>query len=293
MLWPRRCCAVCAALGRGRCHCAGGVGRHGRRLDERRPDRPVELLVLQPGLPPRPVSTSVIVPVVQLSRLQAGATLGEGQPCGSVGPGDRLARPVWLWRSGWPICAVHPHRRTSDDGRVQGPRDRHQFGFWLYSGPQSVRVLDERRGPCPRLSFTRPGQFRPHSGKGADTATRPTKEVTDHEHTERVRALVEPLVADLHLELTTSILRRCGAGHGRSAQRRRHGCHRVAHRALSRRSTNRIPSTGTSPSRCPVPGSNALRTPAHFATAVGTRVAIRPSRTSTATAASPAPRTGR
>ena len=36
---------------------------------------PVELLVLQPGLPPRSVSTSVIVPVVQLSRLQAGATL--------------------------------------------------------------------------------------------------------------------------------------------------------------------------------------------------------------------------
>ncbi|MGZ4682888.1 MAG: hypothetical protein ACXWCM_01310 [Acidimicrobiales bacterium] len=36
---------------------------------------PVELLVLQPGMPPRPVSTSVIVPVVQLPRLQAGATL--------------------------------------------------------------------------------------------------------------------------------------------------------------------------------------------------------------------------
>ncbi len=36
---------------------------------------PVELLVLQPGLPPRPVSTSVIVPVVQLARLQAGVTL--------------------------------------------------------------------------------------------------------------------------------------------------------------------------------------------------------------------------
>jgi len=35
----------------------------------------VELLVMRPGLPPRPASTSVIVPVTQLHRLQAGATL--------------------------------------------------------------------------------------------------------------------------------------------------------------------------------------------------------------------------
>ena len=36
---------------------------------------PLELLVLQPGLPPRPASTSVIVPVVQMHRLQPGVTL--------------------------------------------------------------------------------------------------------------------------------------------------------------------------------------------------------------------------
>ncbi len=36
---------------------------------------PVELLITQPGRPPRPMSTSVIVPQVQLHRLQAGATL--------------------------------------------------------------------------------------------------------------------------------------------------------------------------------------------------------------------------
>jgi hypothetical protein len=36
---------------------------------------PVELLVLQAGLPPRPLSTAVIVPMTQVHRLQAGATL--------------------------------------------------------------------------------------------------------------------------------------------------------------------------------------------------------------------------
>ncbi len=36
---------------------------------------PVELLVIQDGLPPRPVSLSIIVPTLQLHRLQAGALL--------------------------------------------------------------------------------------------------------------------------------------------------------------------------------------------------------------------------
>ena len=36
---------------------------------------PVELLVLAGGLPPRPVSTSLVVPMAQLARLQPGATL--------------------------------------------------------------------------------------------------------------------------------------------------------------------------------------------------------------------------
>jgi len=36
---------------------------------------PVELLVLQPGLPPRPLSLAVMVPMTQMQRLQAGATL--------------------------------------------------------------------------------------------------------------------------------------------------------------------------------------------------------------------------
>ena len=36
---------------------------------------PVELLVTQPGLPPRPLSASIVVPQLQLHRLQAGATL--------------------------------------------------------------------------------------------------------------------------------------------------------------------------------------------------------------------------
>ena len=36
---------------------------------------PVELLVLQPGLPPRPLSLAVVVPMTQIHRLQAGATL--------------------------------------------------------------------------------------------------------------------------------------------------------------------------------------------------------------------------
>ena len=55
---------------------------------------PVELLVLQPGLPPRPVSTSVIVPVVQLARLQAGVTLrGQGQPRRSRRPWPSTGSP--------------------------------------------------------------------------------------------------------------------------------------------------------------------------------------------------------
>jgi hypothetical protein len=36
---------------------------------------PVELLVLANGLPPRPVSASIVVPMAQLARLQPGATL--------------------------------------------------------------------------------------------------------------------------------------------------------------------------------------------------------------------------
>ena len=36
---------------------------------------PVELLVVQDGLPPRPVSLSVIVPTLQMHRLQPGAML--------------------------------------------------------------------------------------------------------------------------------------------------------------------------------------------------------------------------
>jgi hypothetical protein len=36
---------------------------------------PVELLVLQPGLPPRPLSLAVVVPMPQIHRLQAGASL--------------------------------------------------------------------------------------------------------------------------------------------------------------------------------------------------------------------------
>ncbi|MCU1454982.1 MAG: hypothetical protein JWN46_3128 [Acidimicrobiales bacterium] len=36
---------------------------------------PVELLVLQPGLPPRPASVSVVVPISQMHRLQAGSSL--------------------------------------------------------------------------------------------------------------------------------------------------------------------------------------------------------------------------
>jgi hypothetical protein len=36
---------------------------------------PVELLVLQPGMPPRPASVSVVVPISQMHRLQAGSSL--------------------------------------------------------------------------------------------------------------------------------------------------------------------------------------------------------------------------
>lgn len=36
---------------------------------------PVEFLVTMPGQPPRPVSASVIVPIAQMSRLAAGATV--------------------------------------------------------------------------------------------------------------------------------------------------------------------------------------------------------------------------
>ena len=36
---------------------------------------PVELLVSQPGMPPRPLSASIVVPQMQLHRLQAGASL--------------------------------------------------------------------------------------------------------------------------------------------------------------------------------------------------------------------------
>jgi hypothetical protein len=39
------------------------------------PILPVEFLVLQPGLPPRPASVSVIVPLQQMSRVVVGATL--------------------------------------------------------------------------------------------------------------------------------------------------------------------------------------------------------------------------
>jgi hypothetical protein len=39
------------------------------------PILPVELLVQQPGMPPRPASVSVVVPMAQLSRLQPGAML--------------------------------------------------------------------------------------------------------------------------------------------------------------------------------------------------------------------------
>jgi len=36
---------------------------------------PVELLILEVGAPPRPLSTSVIVPVTQLARIHAGSTV--------------------------------------------------------------------------------------------------------------------------------------------------------------------------------------------------------------------------
>jgi hypothetical protein len=36
---------------------------------------PVELMIFKPGGPPRPVSTSVVVPVTQLHRLATGATV--------------------------------------------------------------------------------------------------------------------------------------------------------------------------------------------------------------------------
>jgi hypothetical protein len=36
---------------------------------------PVSLLILQDGLPPRPVSSTLLVPMAQLGRLQQGATL--------------------------------------------------------------------------------------------------------------------------------------------------------------------------------------------------------------------------
>ena len=36
---------------------------------------PIELMVFQPGGPPRPVSTSVVVPLTQLHRLATGATV--------------------------------------------------------------------------------------------------------------------------------------------------------------------------------------------------------------------------
>ena len=39
------------------------------------PILPVQLLVMQDGLPPRPASVSLIVPIAQLARLQPGATL--------------------------------------------------------------------------------------------------------------------------------------------------------------------------------------------------------------------------
>jgi hypothetical protein len=36
---------------------------------------PVDLIIFQPGGPPRPISTSVVVPLTQLHRLAAGATV--------------------------------------------------------------------------------------------------------------------------------------------------------------------------------------------------------------------------
>src|SRR5579863_3156719 len=36
---------------------------------------PVNLLVLQDGLPPRPISTTLVVPMTQLAQLQQGASL--------------------------------------------------------------------------------------------------------------------------------------------------------------------------------------------------------------------------
>jgi hypothetical protein len=36
---------------------------------------PIELMIFQPGGPPRPVSTSVVVPLTQLHRLATGATV--------------------------------------------------------------------------------------------------------------------------------------------------------------------------------------------------------------------------
>jgi hypothetical protein len=39
------------------------------------PILPVELLVQQPGMPPRPVSVSVIVPMARLPKVQPGALL--------------------------------------------------------------------------------------------------------------------------------------------------------------------------------------------------------------------------
>ena len=110
---------------------------------------PVELLVLQPGLPPRPVSTSLIVPVVQLYA-PAGRRhpRGQDQPRRSVRPGRRLAHDGLIDR----LAGTTALELVTIEGSMDAS-DRHQFGFWLYSGPQSVRVLSERRGPCPRLSF--------------------------------------------------------------------------------------------------------------------------------------------
>jgi hypothetical protein len=36
---------------------------------------PIELMIFQPGGPPRPISTSVVVPLTQLHRLATGATV--------------------------------------------------------------------------------------------------------------------------------------------------------------------------------------------------------------------------
>ena len=122
----------------------------------------------------------------------------------------------------------------------------------LYFGPQSVRFLDERRGPCPRLSFRRPPRpvpegVPPHRPQVRD------EEVTTMSTPERVRTLVEPAGGRPRSRpLRPRVRRRRAAGGREPARRRRHGRHhRRSPRPSRGPSTSTTPSPPASRSRCP------------------------------------------